>query len=344
MKDDRVELVERAEAIASKYAEETDRSNLVPAEALEELLRIGVFDARSLGPIGVIEVVRGISRYSPGMAHVVLVHSTSIYTGRLDVADGIVAFSMTEPGGGSDVLANLKTVAEEVDGNRVVINGVKMFTSNAPYAKYFLVLARGREGPALYLAEKDETIEVEVLDLLGLRGTGSSKVVYNNTPGELVGTPGKGLKEALTGINMGRLGYAAIALGIADASLEMAVTSASKKTVFGKRLIEYQGLRWRIAEIAMEREALEALVYSTARLAEETGGVDPYKAAVAKNLGASLAQKATWMATQTLGGRGLARWSRPERLMRDARVLDIGEGSREVLLDFIASRIVKMYS
>ncbi len=344
MKSYRGGIIEEAEAIASKYAEETDKNNIIPDEALRALSRIGVFDAKSLGPTGVVEVVRGISRYSPGMAHVVLVHSTSIYTGKLDIADGIVAFSMTEPGGGSDVLANLKTVAEERGDRRVVISGVKMFTSNAPYAKYFLVLARGREGPSLYLAEKDETIEIEVLDLLGLRGTGSSKVTYNNTLGELVGTPGKGLREALTGINMGRLGYAAIALGIADASLEMTVSSASKKTVFGRRLIEYQGLRWRIAEIAMEREALEALVHSAAKLAEETGSVDPYRAAVAKNLGASLAQKATWMATQTLGGRGLARWSRPERLMRDARVLDIGEGSREVLLDFIASRIVKMYS
>ncbi|MCE4622064.1 MAG: acyl-CoA dehydrogenase family protein, partial [Desulfurococcales archaeon] len=111
--------------------------------------------------------------------------------------------------------------------------------------------------------------------------------------------------------------------------------------IFGKKLIDYQGLRWRIAELFMEREALEALVYSTAEKAESEGKIDPLKAAVAKNLGASIAQRATWAATQALGGRGLKRWSRIERLSRDARVLDIGEGSREVLLDFIASRAIK---
>lgn len=340
MPDAPLELLERVEEIASKYAVVTDRENRVPDEALGELVGAGAFNAAGLGPLGIVQVVRSISRHSPGMAHVVLVHSTSVFASGLGSVDGIVAFSMTEPGGGSDVLGNLKTTAEERDGS-AVIRGEKLFTSNAPYARYFLVLAKGPEGPTLYLAERDESIQVEPLDLLGLRGTGSSRVVYNDTPARRVGEPGRGLREALNGINMGRLGYAAIALGIIDASLEEIVRHASSKIVFGKRLIDYQGLRWRIAELAMEREALEALVYSTARAAEAEGRVDPLKAAVAKNLGASAAQKAAWTATQALGGRGLQRWSRMERLSRDARVLDIGEGSREVLLDFIASRIVK---
>ena len=334
------EVLSRVEEISAQYAEITDRDNLVPQEALVKLFEAGAFNARELGPLGIIEIVRRISRHSPGIAHVVLVHSTSIYTGKLDITDGIVAFSMTEPGGGSDIVANLQTIAHERNGE-AIINGVKMFTSNAPYAKYFLILAKGPSGPTLYIAEKDDTIDVEVLDLLGLRGTGSSRVVYNGTRARRVGTPGKGLREALTGINMGRLGYAAIALGIIDACLEIVVKHGEEKIIFSKKLIEYQGLRWRIAEIAMEREALEALVYAIAHEAEKTDLVDPYKAAVAKNLGASIAQKATWLATQALGGRGLARWSRPERLSRDARVLDIGEGSREVLLDFIASRVIK---
>ena len=334
------ELLEKVEEIASKYAEETDKNNLAPSQALNELVSAGAFRAGDLGPLGIVQVVRHVSRHSPGMAHIILVHSTSVFTGRLEVDDGIVAFSMTEPGGGSDVLSNLKTLAEE-DGEKAVISGEKLFTSNAPYAKYFLILAKGPEGPTLYLAEKDDSIYVEPLDLLGLRGTGSSRVVYRGTPAKRVGEPGKGLKEALTGINMGRLGYAAIALGIIDASLEIIIEHASTKVIFGKKLIDYQGLRWRIAELFMEREALEALVYSTAEKAESEGKIDPLKAAVAKNLGASIAQRATWAATQALGGRGLKRWSRIERLSRDARVLDIGEGSREVLLDFIASRAIK---
>ncbi len=327
-------VLARVEGVAAEYALRTDMDNLAPREALEELSGLGVFRALELGLDGVLAVVRALARHSPGMAHIVLVHSSSLLAMGRDPG-GIVAFSMTEPGGGTDIVANLRTVAEEADGG-YRIRGEKMFTSNAPYADYFLVLARGDGGPTLYLAGRDETVEVEVLDLLGLRGSGASRVVYRGTPAERVGEPGRGVREALQGINLGRLGYAAIALGIADSALRIIVEAASGKVVFGKKLIEYQGLQWRIADIAMKREALEALVEKASR-----GGPDPYLAAVAKNLGASLAQEAAWAAAQVLGGRGLARHSPTERMMRDARVLDVGEGSREVLLDFIASRVVK---
>ncbi|MCE4620570.1 MAG: acyl-CoA/acyl-ACP dehydrogenase [Desulfurococcales archaeon] len=334
------DVLAELERVASSYAETIDRSNLVPGEVLERLSGLGVFDFARLGFSGVVSVVRTLSRFSPGLAHVVLVHSSSLVAGDLEYPGGVVAFSVTEPGGGSDVLANLRTTAV-VEGGVTRVRGEKLFTSNAPYASHFLVLAAGSEGPSLYLVPRSDRVRVEPMDLLGLRGAGTSRVVYDDAEAGLVGTPGKGLKEALRGINLGRLGYAAIALGIVDSALRIIVDYASSKVVFGKRLIEYQGLRWRIADLAMKAEALDSLVRGAAAEADEQGGVDPYKAAVAKNLGASLAQEAAWTAAQALGGRGLARWSHTERMMRDSRVLDIGEGSREVLLDFIASRIIK---
>ncbi len=333
-------VLEESEKLAEKYAEKIDRDNLVPDSVISELLELGVFNARDLGYSGVVRVVRVISRYSPGLAHVVLVHSSSVLLGAIEEVDGIVAFSMTEPGGGSDVLANLKTEAVK-SGEDYIVSGEKLFTSNAPYAKYFLILAMSREGPSLFLAEKSEGVEIYPMDLLGLRGAGTSRVVYRNVRARLVGKPGRGLKLALAGINLGRLGYAAIALGIVDSALRIITRHASSKVIFGKPLIEYQGVRWRIADLAMKRELLECLILETARNADESGRVDPFKAAVAKNFGASLAQEAAWTAVQVLGGRGLARWSHTERMMRDSRVLDIGEGSREVLLDFIASRTIK---
>jgi len=326
------EWARRLEEAASRYAERVDRENLAPRELLDELEGLGAFRAVDEGPLRVLQAVRAISRWSPGTAHIVLVHSSSVLA-MGENPGGIVAFSMTEPGGGTDILANLQTRAEGAgDGYR--ITGEKIFTSNAPYASHFLVLASTSEGPALFLAPRSDRIHVEPLDLLGLRGSGASRVVYRGAPARLAGSPGRGVKEALRGINLGRLGYAAIALGIADAALSI-IASAGQKVVFGRRLVEYQGIQWRIAEIAMERAALEALVEKTA------GTLDPVAAASAKNLGASLAQKAAWAASQILGGRGLARWSRTERMMRDSRVLDIGEGAREVLLDFIASRTLR---
>lgn len=149
------------------------------------------------------------------------------------------------------------------------------------------------------------------------------------------------MREALEAINIGRAGYAAIGLGIVEGALEAAVSHAARHSVFGRRLIEYQGVRWMLAEIRAEALALEALVDRLAAQADASGAVDPEGAAVAKVLAARLAGRAAWTAVQLMGGRGLQRWSRTERLQRDARVLDIGEGAREVLLDFIASRLEK---
>jgi alkylation response protein AidB-like acyl-CoA dehydrogenase len=209
------EVLVKCEDLASRYAEIIDRENLVPGEVLESLAALGVLDIRKLGYSGVVEVVRAISRYSPGLAHVVLVHASSLVAGGLEYPGGIVAFSVTEPGGGSDVMANLRTVAVSKDG-ALSLRGEKLFTSNAPYASHFLVLAKGEEGPSLYLAARSDRVKVYPMDLLGLRGAGTSRVVYEDAEAELVGTPGKGLREALTGINLGRLGYASIAQGIVN--------------------------------------------------------------------------------------------------------------------------------
>ena len=336
-------IISQCEDIAKEYGGVIDKENNVPVEVLEKLKSLGVFEFNNLGFSGVINVVRSLSRFSPGLAHVVLVHSSALVAGKLNYDGGIVAFSITEPGGGSDILSNLKTVAKSLR-DTLTISGEKLFTSNAPYASIFLVLALGDEGPSLYAVPRSDRVLVERMDLLGLRGAGTSRVIYKEAEGRLVGKPGKGLKEALIGINLGRLGYAAIALGIVDTALRLIVDHGSSKIIFGKKLIEYQGIKWRIADLATRSKALEALVSNIATEADKSGLVDPYLAAIAKNLGASLAQEAAWIASQTLGGRGLARWSLTERMMRDSRVLDIGEGSREVLLDFIASRTIRIIS
>ena len=324
-----------AQEVASRFWRIIDRENLVPQEALEELRKLGLFQQSEIEPSIIMESVRAISRFSPGLAHVVLVsYSGHIATG----VDGLLALSITEPGGGTDVKANLKTTAVE-ENEKARIRGEKIFTSNAPYADYYVILAQGPKGPSLYLAEPGPNIEYEVLDVTGLRGSGASRVVYRDAEARPV-VQGDGLKKALAGINVGRLGYAFIALGIVDRALELIISVGQEKVIFGRKLIEYQGVQWRIAELEMGRRSLEALV-NRALDSLEKGRLDPVDAAVAKVMGAELAQKAAWAASQILGGRGLARGSETERMLRDARVLDIGEGAREVLLDFIAGKAIK---
>ncbi len=332
--------MELLESKLPSLADSIDRDNTVPRGFLEELARAGAFSAEGVGEL--YKLVRLASKWSPAVGHVILIDGMAklVLRGKLAGREAIVAVSITEPGGGTDVLGNLQTRAEEERGE-ARIYGRKVFTSNALYATHFLVLARGPEGPTLYLAEAGEGVHVEPMDLTALRGAGVGSVVYEGARAVRVGTPGKGLREALESINFGRAGYAAIGLGIVDGALEAAVGHASRHTIFGKRLLDYQGVKWMLAEIRSEALAVEALLERLASQAEASGRMDPEGAAAAKILAARLAQKAAWTAVQLMGGKGLQRWSWTERLQRDARVLDIGEGAREVLLDFIASRLEK---
>jgi alkylation response protein AidB-like acyl-CoA dehydrogenase len=318
-------------------AEEIDRSNVVPGWLIDSLRREGAFDFESLGFRGVLEVVRLASKYSRGVAHVILVHNTSAYV--VGGYDGLLALSITEPGGGSDLKSNLRTVAE--GGDEARLRGVKAFTSNATYASGFLVLAVGESGPTLYLAERHESIKVRPLDLMGFRGSGVSMVEYSGTPALRVGEPGRGVRESLRAINFGRLGYAAIALGMADAALELIYRHLSGKKLFGAPALELQGVRWMVASIRYKSKLLEAAIEAAVSRAESEGEVDPELAAAAKVMAGELAREAGWAASQLMGGRGLESWSPASALYRDSKVIDIGEGAREVLLDFIASRALK---
>ncbi len=321
----RAELLREARGI--------DEANIVPSSLLKRGWELGLFDIESVECL--LEAVRAASYSSRGYAHVILVHGSS----RLGVGGGrgLYALSITEPRGGTDVRGNLETRARE-EGGYYVVEGSKMFTSNALYADTFIVLADASGEPAIMACPRSREIVVEPLNLSGFRGSGVGAVKYLGAKCERVTPPGvDGVRAALEYINVGRLGYAAIALGIADRALDLVVEAASGKTIFGKRLIDYQGLRWMIAWLEARSSALEALVERAAK----GGKVDPERAAAAKVLAGELAREAAWLAVQVLGGRGLEMWGEAERMQRDARVIDIGEGAREVLLDFIASRSVK---
>ena len=317
-------------------AREIDEANLVPSGLLKRGWELGVFEPGSVRCL--MEYVRAAAYSSRGYAHVILVHGSSYLA--LGGGRGLYALSITEPGGGTDVRGNLATTAVRV-GDVYVVEGSKLFTSNALYADTFVVLARADDGAALFLCPRSGEIMVDPLNLSGFRGSGVGAVRYLGARCERVTPPGvDGVREVLRYINVGRLGYASIALGIVDRALDLAVQVASGKTIFGRKLIDYQGLRWMIAGLEARARALEALVYK----ASSGEKVDPEEAAAAKVLAGELARDAAWLAIQVMGGRGLEMWGEAERMQRDARVVDIGEGAREVLLDFLASRAVKKRS
>ena len=329
--------------ISEEDASRIDRSNIIDDDIIRALIESGLFSLEDTDPGVFLCRIRAVARVSPAVAHSILVHASAwLAAGKPRLGKGqILALSVTEPGGGSDVRGNLRTTAERFGENLYTVSGEKIFTSNAPYASDFVVLAQGPAGPTLYMASKSDRIEYSLLDISGLRGTGASIVRYNGAEAREVGTPGRGLREALSGINLGRAGYGAIALGIADASLRIIISTGKSKVVFGRDLLSYQGIRWRIAGLYSRIMLLESLLADIASSASGSWIIDPLKAAVAKVEGATLAQEAAWAASQILGGRGLTMWGVTERMQRDARALDIGEGAREVILDFIGKTAIK---
>ena len=331
-------------AVLEENAESIDRSNIIPRSVLDRLVENKFFLLSDTSLEELICRIRATAKILPAAAHSLLVHASSwLAAGKpsLDYTE-ILALSVTEPGGGTDLRASLKSTVTR-EGEKRILKGTKIFTSNAPYATGFIVLAIGPSGPTLYMAPHDETVNVKLLDLSGLRGTGASIVEYNNTEVRPIGTPGKGIKEALKAINLGRLGYGAIALGIMERSLEIIINISKNKIIFGKQLISYQGIKWRISEIYSNINLIESLINNIIKDISDTWTIDPEKAAIVKVYAASAAQRAAWAAAQILGGRGLSMWSVADRMQRDARALDIGEGAREVLLDYIANQAVKRY-
>ncbi len=336
------EYREKAHLILADVANKIDTDNLIPKETLDLLINEGFYSLNAGALDDLICRVRALSYYSPGVAHSLLVSASAWLATEMQEYSGIFALSVTEPRGGTDIRSSLETTAVEEE-NRILIRGRKIFTSNAPYADYFIVLALSSSGPTLYIVPRSEAVKYEILNITGLRGTGASIVYYNDAEAIASGTPGRGLKEALQGINLGRLGYGAIALGIADAALSLVVSTGSSKIIFDRPLIDYQGIKWRIASIYSKITMLESLIADVVSNAGESWVINPTKAAIVKNEGAKLAQDAAWLAVQILGGRGLEVGNKAERMQRDARALDIGEGAREVLYDFIASKAIKFY-
>ncbi|MCE4606903.1 MAG: acyl-CoA/acyl-ACP dehydrogenase [Desulfurococcales archaeon] len=295
-----------------------------------------------------LESVRMLARDSVGVASVVLINlsvqfllyhvidSTENDLVKLVLNRGVSAVSLTERGGGSDLARNITVRAEET-GDGYCLNGEKIFTSNGLYADYFLVLALHGGEPSLFLTGDRSSIRVDPLDLSSFRGAGISRVLYKCAKAVRLGEI-KALRTVLQAINLGRLGYTAIGIGIAEGALTDALNYAENRNAFGKSLIEFQGIQWMISDAYSRLETVKAL-YRQAL--EKLPNIDPIEAAVLKNEAAYIAQKAAWIDVEIHGGKGLELHSKPERLYRDSRALDIGEGAREVLKSYIASSVAR---
>src|SRR5213594_2266349 len=260
----------------------------------------------------------------------------------------LAAFALTEPEAGSDA-ANVQTQARpSADGSHYILNGEKRYISNGAIAQVLTVMARtpvpGRDETAItaFLVTPDMPGLVVLeprMDKLGIRGTATARLAFRDmavSKENILGSPGKGLKVALTVLDFGRTTFGACCTGAAKTCLRLAAQHANTRKQFGRALGEFELIKKKIARMAAGAYALEAMTTVTASLIDR--GLEDYmlETAILK----VFSTEAVWMlvndAFQVYGGAAYFTDRPLERMLRDARINQIGEGANEVLTSFIA--------
>ncbi len=268
-----------------------------------------------------------------------------------DIAAGkkLTAFALTESTAGSDASA-IKTTAEKVDGG-YLINGTKQYITNGGEAEIYTVIAltdksRGARGASAFIVEKDtEGFSFgKKEDKMGIRSSSTRELIFRNcfVPEEnLMGKPGLGFIMTMKLLDRSRPGIGAQAVGLGQGALEVAVDYTRQRVQFGHPLISLPVVQDILADMATQLEASRALVYAAARTVDS--GVKSFteESAMAKVFASDVAMKITTDAVQICGGAGYMRDYPVEKMMRDAKITQIYEGSNQVLRNAIAIEVRK---
>jgi alkylation response protein AidB-like acyl-CoA dehydrogenase len=259
----------------------------------------------------------------------------------------IGSFCLTEPQSGSDAGA-MKTTATP-DGDSYVLNGTKVFVTNGGVAQTYVVLAKtapdlGTKGISAFIVERDfPGIHIgKKEDKLGLRASDTREIVFENcrVPKEnLLGVENKGFGVALETLDGGRIGIGAMATGLGQIALEKSVAYAQERNAFGRAIVDFQAIRWKIADMATNIHAARLMVYHAARLRDD-GKRYKKEAAMAKLFASEMAMRATTEAIQIFGGYGYTKDYPVERYWRDVKLTEIGEGTSEVQRLVISREVI----
>ncbi len=272
------------------------------------------------------------------------------YLPKMASGEWIGAFGLTEPNAGTDAAGQQTTAIFDEATNQWVLNGSKIFITNAGYAHVYIIFAmtdksKGLKGITAFIVEADTPgFSVGKKEKkLGIKGSATCELIFENCriPKEnMLGAEGKGFKIAMMTLDGGRIGIAAQALGIAGGALNETVKYVKERTQFGRALAKFQNTQFQIADMYARVEAAKNLVYKAAwkKSQKENYSVD---AATAKLFAAEAAMEVTTKAVQLHGGYGYTREYPVERMMRDAKITEIYEGTSEVQRMVIAGSILK---
>jgi short/branched chain acyl-CoA dehydrogenase len=262
-------------------------------------------------------------------------------------SDTIGAYALSEGGSGSDAFA-LATKAED-KGDHWVLNGRKLWITNAAEAGLFIVFANanpdaGYKGITAFLIERDfPGFQVgKKEDKTGIRASSTCELILEDcrVPREnVLGEAGKGYKIAIETLNEGRIGIGAQMLGVARGALEYAIAYTKERKQFGQRIADFQGVQFQIAQAATELEAARLMVYNAARL-KDAGKPFLREAAMAKLFSSQVAEKVTSLSVQLYGGNGYTKEYPVEKFWRDSKVGQIYEGTSNMQLATIAKTIL----
>jgi butyryl-CoA dehydrogenase len=311
--------------------------------AIEELSRvcIGVSVSYAANALGADPILIGGSdeqkkKYLPPLAS----------------GEKLAAFALTEPNAGSDAGAVATTAVKK--GDKYILNGTKQWITNGGEADTYTVIAvtdksKGPRGVSCFIVEKDTPgfNFGKKEDKMGIRASATRELIFEDceVPAEnLIGREGAGFMTAMRTFDISRPGIAAQGVGLAQGALDEAVNYAKQRIQFGKPIIANQGLQWMLADMATKVETARAMTYAVCRHID-TGakGYSKYSA-ICKLYAGDIAMQVTTDAVQILGGYGFMREYPVEKMMRDAKILQIYEGTNQIQREVIGLALVKEYS
>ncbi|MFC7382453.1 acyl-CoA dehydrogenase family protein [Sphaerisporangium rhizosphaerae] len=276
------------------------------------------------------------------------------YLGPVARGEGMFSYALSEPEAGSDAAA-MKTRAVR-DGDHYMLNGTKMWITNAGVSEFYTVMAvtdpdAGARGISAFVVEKaDEGVSFGAKEKkLGIKGSPTRQVIFDNAriPADrMIGEEGTGFKTALATLDHTRVTIAAQALGIAQGALDYAIGYVKERKQFGKPIAEFQGLQFMIADMAMKLEAARQLTYAAAAKSEAAMHGEKiadltFFSSAAKCAASDAAMDITTDAVQLLGGYGYTRDYPVERMMRDAKITQIYEGTNQIQRMVMARQLLK---
>ncbi|MDD3348014.1 acyl-CoA dehydrogenase [Oscillibacter sp.] len=352
---------EFAETEVKPLAEEIDEEERFPMETVEKMAKLGMMGIpfpKKYGGAGGTNMAYALAveelAKTCGTTSVIVCAHTSLCSYPIyafgteeqkmkylpDLLSGrkIGAFGLTEPNAGSDA-SGQQTVAELVD-DHYVLNGTKCFITNGTVAETFVVFAMtdkhaGNHGITAFIVEKDfPGFSVGKHEKkMGIRGSSTCDLIMEDciVPKEnLLGKEGKGFKVAMGTLDGGRVGVAAQALGIGEGAINEAVKYTQERVQFGKRLSQFQNTQFQLADMKTRADAAQMLVYRAAFAKDQGDPQTGYYSSMAKLFAAEMASDVTRRAVQLFGGYGYTREYPVERMMRDAKITEIYEGTSEV--------------